>query len=136
MVYYWPAVRGLSTWHLQTLVPPLPQYAAEAVELLLRSVPGNPGSGAVEKEVYYAIEATRDSEFIKQRKMRGSVFGSLLAVASARLLGDDEFETYLSDVVLDATVIEILTYGTTKESIIYHHNWTRAEVTITAMRRA
>lgn len=48
--------------------------------------------------------------------MRGSVFGSLLVVASARLLGDDVFETYLGDVVLDATVIEILTYGTTKES--------------------
>lgn len=78
--------------------------------------PETPMRERLKKEVYYAIKATRDPEFIKQRKMRGSVFGSLLAVASARLLGDDVFETYLGDVVLDATVIEILTYGTTKES--------------------
>ena len=70
------------------------------------------------KEVSYAIKATRDPEFIKQRNMRGSVFGSLLAVASARLLGADMFETYLGDLVLAATVIEILTYGTTKKSKI------------------
>lgn len=80
--------------------------------------PETPMRERLKKEVSYAIKATRDPEFIKQRNMRGSVFGSLLAVASARLLGDDVFETYLGDLVLDATVIDILTYGTTKKSKI------------------
>lgn len=78
--------------------------------------PETPKRERLSRDVYEAIKATRAPEFIKQRKIRGSIFGSLLAVASARLLGYDVFDEYVGDVVLDATVMEVLTYGTSKES--------------------
>lgn len=82
----------------------------------LEPYPDNPKWTRLNKDVYETIKATRDPEFIKQRKIRGSVFCFLLAVVSARLLGDDVFDDYEGDVVLDATVIEALTYGPTEQS--------------------
>lgn len=65
------------------------------------------------QEAYEAIENSRDPDYVRARKLRGSIFSSLLAFASARQMGDKYFVdgTYEGDIVVDATPIETLTYG-------------------------
>lgn len=65
------------------------------------------------QEAYEAIKNSRDPDYVKARKLRGSIFSSLLAFASARQMGDKYFVdgTYEGDIVVDATPIETLTYG-------------------------
>ncbi|PAT13525.1 hypothetical protein [Corynebacterium hadale] len=78
--------------------------------------PETPHWRRLDKEEYAELAASRDPEFVKSRHARTSIFMSMLALASAKVLNEDMFDGWDGDIAIDGTPIEVTGYGRTARS--------------------
>lgn len=78
--------------------------------------PETPHWRRLSKEEYAELEASRDPEFVASRHARTSIFMSMLALASAKVLNENMFDGWDGDIAIDGTPIEVTGYGRTEKS--------------------
>ena len=78
--------------------------------------PETPHWRGLSKEEYAKLEASRDPEFVATRHARTSIFMSMLALASAKVLNENMFDGWDGDIAIDGTPIEVTGYGRTEKS--------------------
>ncbi|CAB0804687.1 hypothetical protein FRC0206_01663 [Corynebacterium diphtheriae] len=78
--------------------------------------PETPHWRRLSKEEYAELEASRDPEFVASRHARTSIFMSMLALASAKVLNENMFDGWDGDIAIDGTPIEVTGYGRTARS--------------------